>query len=87
MKTTKELKEAIIKAGLTIEKTNWKGRYIVSSKDGLILKTVRFSNAEYSKYDGKCINEATINVLYYNCNNEECWYPMYIDGFLEDMKL
>ena len=83
----KRIKRSNHKSRLNDKKTNWKGRYIVSSKDGLIIKTVRFSNAEYSKYDGKCINDATIKVLWYNHNNEECWYSMYIDGFLEDMKL
>lgn len=86
MKTIKELKDAIVKAGLTIEQTNYKGRYRISSEDGLIIRTVRFSNAKYSKYDGQCISDATIHVLKYDLNDEEYWYPMYIDAFLEDMK-
>ena len=46
VKTTKELKEIILNNGMTIESTGFKGRYKVISKDGLLCKIVRFSNAK-----------------------------------------
>lgn len=80
LKTTKELKEAILNAGMTIETTGFKGRYKVTSKDGLLWKTVRFSNAKRCSY-------ATVNVLDYDFEGRETWMPLYIDGFIEEMTL
>ena len=80
VKTTKELKQIILDAGMTIEETAYKGRYRVVSADGLLWKTVRFSNATSLSY-------ATVKVLYYNFEGRESWTAMYIDGFIEEMTL
>lgn len=78
IKTTKELKQIILDNGMTIETTGFKGRYKVASKDGSLWKTVRFSNAKPCSY-------ATVNVLDYDTDGNERWYPMYIEGFIKEM--
>ena len=80
VKTTKELKQIILDNGMVIEETGFKGRYKVTSKDGLLWKTVRFSNARNCSY-------ATINVLNYDFEGRETWMPMYIDGFIKEMTI
>lgn len=80
VKTTKELKEIILNNGMTIESTGFKGRYKVISKDGLLCKIVRFSNAKPCSY-------ATINILNYDSDNREVWRPMYLEGFIKEMAL
>lgn len=79
-KTTTELKQTILDNGMTIEKTAYRGRYRVVSKDGLLWKTVRFSNA-------KTCSDATVNVLNHDFEGRETWFPMYIEGFIEEMTL
>ena len=80
LKTTKELKKIILDNGMTIEETGFKGRYKVTSKDGLFWKTVRFSNAKSCSY-------ATVNVLDYDFEGRETWMPMYIEGFIKEMTI
>lgn len=80
VKTTKELKQILLDKGMTIKETGFKGRYKVISKDGLLWKTVRFSNAKSCSY-------ATINVLNYDFEGREKWFPMYIEGFIKEMTI
>ena len=80
VKTIKELKQILLENGMTIENTAYKGRYKVTSKDGLLWKTVRFSNAKSCSY-------ATVNVLDYDIEGNERWLPMYIEAFLKDTTL
>ena len=80
VKTTKELKQIILDNGMTIEETGFKGRYKVTSKDGLFWKTVRFSNAKSCSY-------ATVNVLDYDFEGRETWMLMYIEGFIKEMTI
>lgn len=80
VKTTKELKQIILNNGMTIEETAFKGRYKITSKDGSLWKTVRFSNAKPCSY-------ATVNILKYDADGYETWYPMYIDGFIKEMTI
>ena len=78
VKTRKELKQIILNNGMTIEITGFKGRYKVISKDGSLWKTVRFSNAKPCSY-------ATVNVLDYDTDGNERWYPMYKEGLIKEM--
>lgn len=80
VKTIRELKQIIVDNGMTIEPTSLKGRYKITSKDGIIWKTVRFQNAKPCSY-------ATVNVLHYDFEGREEWFPFYIDGFIEEMTL
>ena len=80
VKTIKELKQIILDNGMAIEDTAWKGRYKVTSKDGLLWKTVRFSNAKSCSY-------ATVKILGYDFDGRETWTPMYIEGFIKEMTL
>ena len=80
VKTIKELKQIILDNGMTIEATGFKGRYKITSKDGLLWKTVRFSNAKSCSY-------GTVNILNYDFEGRETWHPMYIEGFIKEMTL
>lgn len=80
IKTIKELKQIILDNGMTIEETALKGRYKVFSKDGLLWKIVRFSNA-------KKWSHAMVNVLDYDVDGGEVWHPMNIEWFIKEMTL
>ena len=78
MKTTKELKDAIIKAGFAIERISGNQYYVI---DEFGKQRVRFSNAtEYAP--------AQVFIYRYDSfSGEEYWTPRTLEGFLNHMDI